>query len=75
MKEPKNISVSLDEVEPSLKEIADYQIEQQGVMAIDAGDSEIFMFTETTLLFLLEAARKNPEKKAIVVIPKKRAQA
>lgn len=74
-KDPKNISMSLDEAPASLKQIADYQIEQQGVMAVDAGDSEIFMFTETTLLFMLEKARTHPDRKVVVVIPKKKAQA
>ena len=58
-----------------LKDIVDAQIEQQGTAAFRTKDSEVFVFTETTLLKLLEQARKNPERKVIVMVPLHRPEA
>lgn len=61
--------------EADLKEIVDFQIEQQGTAVIDVDDHHCFFFTDTTLEFLLEQARKSPLKKAMVMIPKKKPAA
>lgn len=54
-----------------LEEIADYHIEQKGVVAFRDEDHEIFVFTVDTLEFLLSKAKASPDKRAVVAIPRK----
>lgn len=78
VKDPKDITADKEQVSQvvaDMGDIVDAHIQQQGVMAIDGGDSQIFIFTDVTLRKLLEHAEANPERKAIVYIPKKRVTA
>lgn len=59
-----------ENVTGSFADIADAHIKQKGYIAVKSDDGETFIFSETTLRFLLKKAEESPTKCALVFIPK-----
>jgi hypothetical protein len=59
-----------DEKTGTMADIADAHIKQKGYVAVACTDGTKFIFSATTLRYLLKCAEENPAKCAIVFIPK-----
>lgn len=57
-----------DEDQGDIGDVFDFQLQQQGTACVRVDDGHVFAFTEKTLVKLLEVARQNDRKQALVFV-------